>query len=418
MMTAGRSGGLERWFPCQPVLPVDYSANHGRCSEANAYTSLVALSHRLAAAPPMPSSLAPARCSEATPDELEEWLRFFARQIKSFRRTSLLYSSSELRERIQQMEEDYETAVSKFYCRQPPSSSALQSGAAAQSKPGLQRGAAEQPTPGLQGAATEQPTAGLQGAAAARPTPGPQRAAAAARPTPGPQSAAIVRPKSASTSSTRPTGRRKRDASAQVIGGLGDASVPAHATEGLGDASTPALGLKAFQGISKRMVLVLIPEPCDEGFEDEPPPDPVPERFEKELVLVFASEPRDEGFEEEAPPDPVSEGFTEQLVLVLASEGPPDSASVSEGPVGDASAYEGSAGTVKAKPDSKPDSKPPEFHRVSGGSSTLLGRPPDQGSSSLLGQPPDHQFFRRRPPQSGDVLVAHLNFVLVFVGVL
>ncbi|KAK5617154.1 hypothetical protein CRENBAI_011747 [Crenichthys baileyi] len=140
------------------------------------------------------------------------------------------------------------------------------------------------------------------------------------------------------------------------------------------------------------------------GFEDEPPPEPVPERCKKELVLILASEPRDEGCEEEAPQDPVSEGFKEQLVLVLASEGPPDSASVSEGPVGtasasegspgSASASEGSPGTVKAKPDSKldskpgsmpdskpgskpdskPDSKPPEFHRVSEGSSMLHGR--------------------------------------------
>ncbi|KAK5604067.1 hypothetical protein CRENBAI_023718 [Crenichthys baileyi] len=55
-------------------------------------------SPRLAAPPPMPSSLTPARCSEATPDELEERLRFFARQIKTFRKTSLLYSSPELME--------------------------------------------------------------------------------------------------------------------------------------------------------------------------------------------------------------------------------------------------------------------------------------------------------------------------------
>ncbi|MED6289140.1 hypothetical protein CHARACLAT_033239 [Characodon lateralis] len=68
-----------------------------------------AQSPRLAAAPPMPSSLSPARCSEATPDELEQRLRFYACQRKSFRRTSLLYSSPELRERIRQMEEDYET---------------------------------------------------------------------------------------------------------------------------------------------------------------------------------------------------------------------------------------------------------------------------------------------------------------------
>ncbi|KAK5616714.1 hypothetical protein CRENBAI_025916 [Crenichthys baileyi] len=35
-------------------------------------------SPRLAAPPPMPSSLTPARCSEAIPEELEERLRFFA----------------------------------------------------------------------------------------------------------------------------------------------------------------------------------------------------------------------------------------------------------------------------------------------------------------------------------------------------
>ncbi|KAK5624098.1 hypothetical protein CRENBAI_015014 [Crenichthys baileyi] len=124
-------------------------------------------------------------------------------------------------------------------------------------------------------------------------------------------------------------------------------------------------------------------------------PEPVPERF----VLVLASEPRDKGFEEEAPPDPDSEGFKEQLVLVLASEGPADSASVSEGPVGAASASEGTPGSASgyegspdskpgSKPDSKPDSKPPEFHQVSGGSSTLLGRPPDR------------HFLRCRPPRS------------------
>ncbi|KAK5615559.1 hypothetical protein CRENBAI_025504 [Crenichthys baileyi] len=68
---------------------------------------------RLAAAPPMPSS---ARCSEATPEELEERLRFFARQIKSSRKTSLLYFSSEQMQRIKQMEENYERL---FYCRPP-----------------------------------------------------------------------------------------------------------------------------------------------------------------------------------------------------------------------------------------------------------------------------------------------------------
>ncbi|KAK5624167.1 hypothetical protein CRENBAI_002473 [Crenichthys baileyi] len=112
---------------------------------------------RLAAAPPMPT---PARGSEETPEELEERLRFLARQIKTFRETSLMYSSLELMERIGQMERDYETAVRQFYCR-PPSTAGLQGAAAA---------AAEQSTPGLQGAAApaaEQSTPGLQGAAAA-----------------------------------------------------------------------------------------------------------------------------------------------------------------------------------------------------------------------------------------------------------
>ncbi|MEQ2234851.1 hypothetical protein ILYODFUR_035633 [Ilyodon furcidens] len=80
----------------------------------------------------------------------------------------------------------------------------------------------------------------------------------------------------------------------------------APATEDLGDASGLAPGLKAFQGFSERLVLVLVSEPGDKGFEDEPPPDPVPERFEQKLVLV------------------------------LASKGSPGSASVSEGPAGSA----------------------------------------------------------------------------------
>ncbi|KAK5602089.1 hypothetical protein CRENBAI_016726 [Crenichthys baileyi] len=107
-------------------------------------------------------------------------------------------------------------------------------------------------------------------------------------------------------------------------------------SEGPADASTPAPGLKVFQGFSESLVLVLVPESPDEGFEDEPPPDPVHviEGFKEQLVLVLASEPIDEGFEDEAPPDPVSGEFKEQLVLVLVSKGPPDSVPVSGGPVG------------------------------------------------------------------------------------
>ncbi|KAK5603172.1 hypothetical protein CRENBAI_014405 [Crenichthys baileyi] len=245
-----------------------------------------------------------------------------------------------------------------------------------------------------------------------------------------PQPGMTPDPKSASTSSTCHRGRRERGPSAQFIEGLGDASASAHATEGLcdasasahategladasapalvtegpadasapahvtegpADASTPAPCLQAFQGFSEKLVLVLASEPCDEGFEEEALPDPVSEGFKEQLVFVLVSEPRDEVFEEEAPLDPVPEGFNEQFVLVLASEprdeGSPGAASASEGSPGSASASEGSPG-------SQPDYealvfRPPEFHRVSGGSSTLLGRPPDQPAGS-----------HRRPPQS------------------
>ncbi|MEQ2238957.1 hypothetical protein ILYODFUR_038778 [Ilyodon furcidens] len=195
-------------------LPADVRAAASKPASSPA----TALSARLAAAPSILSSLAPARCSEATPVELEQRLRFYARQIKNFRTTSLMYSSPELVERIRQMERDYETAVRLFYCRQPSPTPSHMSGAAAQSTSCLQNGVtatAEQTTPGLQEAATaEQPTSGLQSAAAEQPTSGPQPDTP--RPDSGPD------PKSASTSSTRRRGRRKRDAQAQGIGGLGD----------------------------------------------------------------------------------------------------------------------------------------------------------------------------------------------------
>ncbi|MEQ2248404.1 hypothetical protein ILYODFUR_018842 [Ilyodon furcidens] len=187
-----------------------------------ASSSATAPSPRLTAALTMPSSLASAEVSVATPGELEECLRFYARQIKSFRRTSLLYSSPELMEEIRQMEEDYWTAIRQFYCRAPPSSPSLQRAAAAKPTSGLQSSAAaelptpglqssaaaEQPTPGLQRSATEQPTPGLQGAAAKQSTPGLQSSAAAEQPTSGLQSATVVQPKSALTSSTHLRGRR------------------------------------------------------------------------------------------------------------------------------------------------------------------------------------------------------------------
>ncbi|KAK5603426.1 hypothetical protein CRENBAI_007950 [Crenichthys baileyi] len=431
-------------------------------------SSATALSAWLASPLPKPSSHSPAQDSVAKPDELEECLRFYARQIKSFRRASLLYSSPELTAKDREMEEDYRTAVRQFYCRPPPSSPCFQSCAAAeQPTPGLQSpAAAEQPmpslqslSPGLQGATTEQSTTGLDSSAVAIPSlpqPPPHAAEDVKRGMPRLKSSGVPATpqlKSSGVPATVIGDPSDASALAQATEGLADASAPAQATEGLGDPLAPAPGLKAFQGFSERLVLVLVPEPCDEGFEDElpsepvpkpfkdePPPDSVPEWSEEKLVLILASEPRDEGFEEETPPDPVSERFKEQLVLVLASKGSPGSVPVSEGPVraasasegpassvpvsegspgsasasegspgsasasegspgsasasegspGSASASEGLPGTVRPKPDSKPDSNPPEFHRVSGGSSTLRGRPPDlpsRGSSTLL--PPD-----------------------------
>ncbi|KAK5601186.1 hypothetical protein CRENBAI_002984 [Crenichthys baileyi] len=307
-------------------------------------SSATALSPRLAAALPMPSSLTPAWCSEATPDELEQWLRFFAHQIKSIRRTSLMYSSPELMERIRQMEGDYETAVRQFYCR-PPSMPGLQGAAADAEQPtlGLQGAAAdaEQPMPGLQGAAadTEQPTPGLQGAAAdaEQPTPGLQGAAAdAEQPTPGIQSAAAVE-QLTSEDVVRETPRLK------------SSGVPATPQLGLGDASAPAHATESF-------VLVLASEPREEGLEEEAPSDPVPEGFKEQFVLILASEPKDEG----------SPG------AASASEGSPGSASGSEGSPGSQPVYEALAHW-----------RPPEL-------CACWGRPP--------GRPPELCACWGRPP--------------------
>ncbi|KAK5601986.1 hypothetical protein CRENBAI_018173 [Crenichthys baileyi] len=321
------------------------------------------------AALPIPSSLTPAQVSVATPDELEEWLRFFARQIKSFRRVSLLHHSPELKA------EGSRALLLQSSPRQV-SRALLQSSPRQVSRALLQ----------------------------SSPHQGPDDTSSPALATEGPDDA--------SAPALATEGLGNASAPALATEGLGHASAPAHATEGLGDPSAPAPGLKAFQGYGGRLVLVLVPKSCDEGFEDEPPTDPVPERFKERLVLIMAS---DEGFEDEPPPDPVPEWFEkklvlvstskagdeglrtnrrlilsikERLVLVLASKGLPGSVPVSEGPVGSVPVSGGSPGTVN----SKPDSKPPEFLRVLGGSSTLHGRRPDlpdRGSSTLLGRPPD-----------------------------
>ncbi|KAK5605951.1 hypothetical protein CRENBAI_002963 [Crenichthys baileyi] len=280
----------------------------GRRAAARKPASLPATapSPRLAAPPPMPSSLAPARCSEATPDELEERLRFFARQIKTFRRTSFMYSSPELMERIRQMEGDYETASSP---RQDSRELLL-----LQSTPGLQgaAAAAEQSTPGLQSAVelSEGPEGGLPL------LPGPE------------------------------------DLLSFLWGVLTELKpdtpqpASAHATEGPADASAPSL-----QGFSGKMVLVLASEPCDEGFEEEAPPDPVSGVFKEQFVLVLASERRDEG----------SPG------AASASEGSPGAASASEGSPGAASASEGSPGAASASEGSPGiPGRPPELCACSG----------------------------------------------------
>ncbi|KAK5619950.1 hypothetical protein CRENBAI_004438, partial [Crenichthys baileyi] len=386
-------------------------------------------SPRLAAPPPMPSSLAPARCSEATPDELEERLRFFARQIKTFRKTSLLYSSPDLIERIRQMEEDYGTASSPrqdsrellLLLQSSPRQDSRELLLLLQSSPRQDSRAlllllllqsSPRPRPEhllsfLWGVLTELKPDTPQPVSARPDTSHPDTARSD---TPHPDSGPD--PKSASTSSTRRRGRRKRDASVHATGGLcdasapgliteglcdasapahttegqgdasapahpaeglGHASAPAHATEGLGGASAPAhatdgLGhasalahvtegpadasAPSLQRFSGKLVLFLASEPCDEGLEEEEPPDPVLGEFKEQFVLVLASEPLDEGFEDEALSDPVPEGFKEQFVLVLASEardeGSPGAAWASEGSPGAAWASEGSPGAAWA----------------------------------------------------------------------
>ncbi|MED6249795.1 hypothetical protein ATANTOWER_019755 [Ataeniobius toweri] len=100
-------------------------------------SSATALSPRLAAAPSTPSSLAPAQGSVATPDKLEERLRFFAGQIMSFRRISFCHPSLQLKDKLREMEQEYETAVRQFYCSPPSSASDSQRGAAVQPMPCL-----------------------------------------------------------------------------------------------------------------------------------------------------------------------------------------------------------------------------------------------------------------------------------------
>ncbi|KAK5606037.1 hypothetical protein CRENBAI_001583 [Crenichthys baileyi] len=277
-------------FPCEEQSPIAAAVTSG---------AVVSLPADVKAAASIPAS----------------WPRLCPCRLCSFQ--------SGLTAKVREMEEDYRTAIRQFYCRPPPSSPSLQSDAAVQPTSGLQSSAVtEQPTPGLQGTAAELPTPRFrvllqlsrrQGSTAAplcrlrcrkrdasaqviggpgdaltqvigglgdasaptHATEGLGDASAPAQATEGPVDASApahatdgLGNASAPVHSTEGLG----DASApsHATEGLGDASAPAHATEGLGDASASATGLKAFQGLSERLVLVLVPEPCDEGFEDKP----------------------------------------------------------------------------------------------------------------------------------------------------
>ncbi|KAK5616988.1 hypothetical protein CRENBAI_005465 [Crenichthys baileyi] len=253
---------------------------------------------RLAAALPMSSS---AQCSDATPEELEE--RLSHKSAAAAQSTSCLQSAAAAAQPTPGLQGAAAAAQ--------PTPGLQGAAAAAQPTPGLQgAAAAAQPTPRLQGAAA-QPTPGLQGAAAAEllegpegglpPLPGPEhllsflwgvlmelKSDTPQPDTPQPVPARPDTPQPVSISSKRHRGRRKRDASVHATGGLGDASAPAHATEGPADASAPSL-----QRFSGKLVLVLASEPCNEGFEEEAPPDPVSGDFKEQFVLVLAFEPRD-----------------------------------------------------------------------------------------------------------------------------
>ncbi|KAK5623042.1 hypothetical protein CRENBAI_020805 [Crenichthys baileyi] len=288
-------------------------------------SSATALSSRLAAAPPMPSS---ARCSEATLDELEESgpqrccssantnvSRALLQSSQHHVSRALLQSSLRHVSRAvpQQLNPRH---VSRMLPQSSPrrgSRKQLQLSPRHVSRvPQLCRPSLPQPP--LQRTSEEgcllcrghrkrdasDQVIGGPGDASAQVIGGPDDASAPAYATEGPVDA------SASGHATE--GHGAASASAHATEGLGDASASAHATEGLCNASASA-------HLTESLVLVLVP---DEGFKDEPPPDPVPV------------------------------GLKKQLVLVLASEGSPDAASVSEGPVGSVPVSKGPGSSASA----------------------------------------------------------------------
>ncbi|XP_047243632.1 leucine-rich repeat extensin-like protein 5 [Girardinichthys multiradiatus] len=157
-------------------------------------------------------------------------------------------------------------------------------------------------------------------------------------------------------------------APAHITEGLGDASPPAHVTEGPGDASAPSL--QAFQGrVPPGSKTGSKPPEFSKGFEDQPSPIKVRE-----------------GFEDGPPLFPMPEGSMGQIdVLPKAPDSTPDYGVPDSTP------------DYRA-PDSTPDSK------LRGSSEVPLhGQPPDRGSSTLLGRPPDQPAGSRccrRPPRS------------------
>ncbi|KAK5618631.1 hypothetical protein CRENBAI_014875 [Crenichthys baileyi] len=256
-------------------------------------------------------------------------------------------------EEIKDMEEDYETAVSHK-------------------------------------SATVQPTLGLQRAAAAQPTfqRGPrmgrlyylfqrcqrtdrlyfrfQRGRTDA------QSDSKPVPKSASTSSTRRRGCRKRDTSAQVIA----ASASAHATEGLGYASASA---HATEGLSDASASAH----ATEGLGD-----------------ASASAHASEGLGDASAH--ATEGLGDASASASASEGAPGSASASEGSPGSASASEGSPGHVPEEPVGGLPPRPGPEHLLGFLWGVFMELKPDSwappGSKTASKTPEFREGFEDEPP--------------------
>ncbi|KAK5601747.1 hypothetical protein CRENBAI_021331 [Crenichthys baileyi] len=246
-----------------------------------------------------------------------------------------MYSSPELVERISQMERYYERAAHARFpercCRGQVSRALLQSSPRQVSRELLQSSPRQVSRALLQSSPRQVSRALLQSS---------QRQVSRALLQSSPRQDHSLTHHSLTLSLPQPPpqvteGLGDASASAHLTEGLGDASASAHVTEGLGDASASVHATESF-------VLVLASDPRDEGFEEEAPPDLVPEEFKDHFVLVLASETRAEG-------SPGSASASEGLPgIASASEGSPGIASASEGSPGIASASEGSPGAASA----------------------------------------------------------------------